>query len=50
MRVKKSEAHKFYRRAYHSLLAAAPNDSLRPVYFHNVVYSADKWQPFQRTP
>jgi hypothetical protein len=50
MRVKKAEAHKFYRRAHHSLVAAAPNDSLRPVYFHNVVYSAQKWQTSPRTP
>lgn len=50
MRVKKAEAHELYRRAYHSLVSVAPRDSLRPVYFHNVVYSAEKWQPYLRRP
>jgi len=48
MRAKKKEAHQLYRRAYHSLVTAAPHDSLRPLYFHNAVYTAEQWQPYLR--
>jgi hypothetical protein len=33
-----------HRRACRSLVNAAPDDSLRPVCFHRVIYSAEKWQ------